>query len=111
MFHKEQKKKKNLWLVWYGVGSDRLSLDFRIQKLFNLIILCNLSLKTGSRYRKVYRKIQTEQGRTIKSPLDIYSTVFHLEINSNDITASNGIFFSTKKCALYIKKCNFVFVS
>ena len=24
---------------------------------------------------------------------------------------TNGVFFSTKKCALYLKKCNFVFVS
>ena len=24
---------------------------------------------------------------------------------------TNGVFFSTKKCALYFKKCNFVFVS
>ena len=27
------------------------------------------------------------------------------------LTETNGVFFSTKKCALYFKKLNFVFVS
>ena len=32
----------------------------------------------------------------------------HYDSKTNE---TNGIFFSTKKCALYIKKCNFVSVS
>ena len=32
-------------------------------------------------------------------------------LNALAVIDSNGVFFSTKKCALYLKKCNFVFVS
>ena len=33
------------------------------------------------------------------------------EVGGAALQQSNGVFFSTKKCALYFKKCNFVFVS
>ena len=42
----------------------------------------------------------------VESELQIFEKLFHgIFINTH------GVFFATKKCSLYLKKCNFVFVS
>ena len=44
-------------------------------------------------------------------PSDIIGYISGVQKKNKNLNFTNGVFFSTKNCALYFKKCNFVFVS
>ena len=49
----------------------------------------------------------------VPKPIELHLTTSQLTYNSDQQywNLTNGVFFSTKKCAFYFKKFNFVFVS
>ena len=60
-------------------------------------------------HRQVYRDIVAIAHSTVVAITNVSMLYFIVIVSENMNT--NGVFFSTKKYALYFKKFNFVFVS
>ena len=90
------KRNAELLRLVEAIYDSKLAFLRRIRKK-NLVILKSLQKKSGSLFVWV-----------ASYQLKVFGKLYICSLN---VLKTNGVFFSTKKCALYFKKCNFVFVS